>query len=432
MDKRTRRWNMLVPIWSLLAATLVSCATPTASPPNKAAGTATATIAAAPAPSATWQANTGSPDTTTLFVFAPSDPQIGYLCTGGRTERSKGPRLYKTSDGGKTWKAVATEPSGDLPCRVFIDAADPNDIFLQQVLEPGANFGPPLKKALWRSQDGGKTWRQLSVMSVDGWRSLAVVGARLVAEGDVFPNNSGGGERPCDPARHPGPTSDLWASDDGGMTWHSIGQAIERQQLTVEGMATMGTTVFAQADTLPKNACDRALPVSSLWKSTNGGTTWAKVALPACKLLSVSFAAKADGGGFAGVALAQGCNRAHPAMFDVLYSGDSGSTWTPLPAFAPLASTPVDANTGGPPNLAVTPSGAAVAEFTVLTDSGSPQTRIYLLRPGDTSPAWSAYAPGGASGNAPQWQTIHGTQGDGLWGLGYTLSGSPLAYLPLP
>lgn len=121
MVKRRCRWNALALIWSLLAVTLAGCVAPGAS------GSATATRPAAgaattPAPSASWQANVSAPDTTTSFTFAPSAPQIGYLCTGEPTQRIKGPRLYKTSDGGNTWKAVTTEPSGDLPCRVFVNA----------------------------------------------------------------------------------------------------------------------------------------------------------------------------------------------------------------------------------------------------------------------------------------------------------------------
>lgn len=268
---------------------------------------------------------------------------------------------------------------------------------------------------------------------MNGWKSLAVAGARLVAQGDFSPSGNTGGERPCDPSKHPGPASDLYASDDGGMTWHTIGQAIEQRHLVVEGMAMMGTTVFAQADTLPKNECDRTPAVSSLWKSGDAGATWNQIAIPECTLLSVSFTAKADGSGFAGVALAEGLDRAHPAAFGLLYSSDSGSTWTRLPAFAPLDGEPGDANTGNPPNLTATPSGAVLAEFDVLT-SNSSEARIYLLRPHDTSPAWSRYASGqpGVPGYVEQWQIVHGVQGNSHWGLGYTTSGSPLAYLPLP
>jgi hypothetical protein len=432
MNLHHSSWRTLALLWSLLAVTLGGCAvsgTP-ASGNNGAIRGATATTPAKSQPlSATWQANTSSPDSTTSFAFAPGSPETGYLCTGGSTQEIKGPRLYKTSDGGQTWKAVASEPLPDLPCRVFVDASAPSGLFLQQVLEPSANFGDPVKKALWRSQDGGKTWKQLPLPN-QGWVNLAVVGAHLIAQGPFTPSSSGG-ERPCDPAVHPGTATDIYASDDAGQTWRPIGQSIEQQNLLVDGMVAMGTSIFAQADSLPRNECDTTPPTSSLWKSIDGGTIWTKVLIPACTLVSLSFTAQTGGNGFAGVALATGLDHSHPTAFGVLYSDDSGATWSVLPAFTPSSGTPAASDTGNPPNLAISPSGAVIAEFTVL-DSGASDVAIYLLRPRGTAPAWTRYAPGSIGQNEAQWQVVHSSQGDRLWGLGYTLSGSPLAYLPLP
>jgi photosystem II stability/assembly factor-like uncharacterized protein len=427
-------WQLLALVWSLLAVTLGGCAvsgTPASGNGSIRGVTATATTPPrSQPPSATWQANTSSPDSTTSFAFEPGSPGTGYLCTGGSTQQTKGPRLYKTSDGGQNWKVVTTEPLPDLPCRVFIDASAPSDLFLQQVLEPSANFGDPVKKALWRSQDGGMTWKQLPLPNQGWWVNLVTVGTRLVAQGP-FTSTSGGGESPCNPAIHPSPATDVYVSDDGGLTWRPIGQSIEQQHLVVDGVVALGTSIFAQADSLPRNECDTTPTISSLWKSNDGGTTWTKVSMPACTLMSLSFTAQTGGGDFAGVALATGLDRSHPTTFGVLYSDDSGATWSVLPAFTPPHGTPAAADTGNPPNLAISPSGAVIAEFTVL-DSGTSDAAIYLLRPQGTAPTWMRYAPGSIGQNVAQWQVVHSGQGDQLWGLGYTLSGSPLAYLPLP
>jgi photosystem II stability/assembly factor-like uncharacterized protein len=433
MNLHNSRWKMLPVVWSLLALALGGCAVsgaPASGNGSITGLTPTATTPTSSQPlSASWQANASSPDSTTSFAFTPGSPGTGYLCTGGSTQQAKGPRLYKTSDGGQTWKAVATEPLPALPCRIFIDAGAPSDLFLQQVLEPSANFGDPVKKALWRSQDGGATWRQLPLPN-QGWVNLATVGTRLVAQGPFTPG-SGEGESPCDPALHPSQATDIYASDDGGLTWRPIGQSIEQQHLLIDGMVAIGTSIFAQADSLPRNECDTTPPISSLWKSVDGGTTWTKVSMPICTLISVSFTAQTGSSDFAGVALATGLDRTHPSAFGILYSDDSGATWSVLPAFSPPSGTPAAADTGNAPNLAIAPSGAVIAEFTVL-DSGASDSAIYLLRPQETAPTWMRYAPGSIGQNAAQWQVVHSTEGDRLWGLGYTLSGSPLAYLRLP
>jgi hypothetical protein len=276
------------------------------------------------------------------------------------------------------------------------------------------------------------TWKQLPLPN-HGWVNLAVVGARLVAQG-AFTPSSGGGESPCDPSVRPDQATDVYASDDGGQTWQPIGQSIEQQHLLVDGLAVMGTSIFAQADTLPKNQCDTTPTKSSLWKSGDGGATWSKVSMPACTLINLTFASSTGGSGFAGVALATGLESAHPTAFGILYSDDSGATWSVLPVFSPPHGTPAAADTGTPPSLAIAPSGAVIAEFTVLLDSGTGDAAIYLLHPQGTSSPWIRYAPGSIGQNAQteQWQVVHTVQGDRLWGLGYTLSGSPLAYLPLP
>jgi hypothetical protein len=226
----------------------------------------------------------------------------------------------------------------------------------------------------------------------------------------------------------PSPQSNLYASDDGGFTWHSIGQRIEQQQLTIVGMATSGTTIFALANALPKNECDTTPPTSSLWKSTDGGATWNKMTAPACMIISVSFTSQADGNGFFGVALVEHLDAAHPTAFSLLFSSDSGAIWTALPDFAPQNGTAAAADTGSAPNIAVTPSGAVIAEFTtLLKNPTTSDAEIYLLSPHGASPDWRHYA----SGHTEQWQVVHGEQLNGLWGLDNVLSGSPLAYLPL-
>ncbi len=197
----------------------------------------------------------------------------------------------------------------------------------------------------------------------------------------------------------------------------------------------MGATIFAQADTLPQNECDFTLPVSSLWRSGDGGATWTHATSPACRLAFVSFTEKADGSGFAGVALATGLDQAHPAAYGVLYSSDSGATWTALRAFTLPDGTPLDANLGSVPNLAVTSSGTVIAEYVVRSQTGD-DDQVYVLHPHDAAPAWSHYAPGtgamGPDGASGHWQVVHAAQGDQLWALDYLPSGSTLASLPVP
>jgi hypothetical protein len=61
-------------------------------------------------------------------------------------------------------------------------------------------------------------------------------------------------------------------SDDGGLTWHDIGQGIESQGYSPLEFAIAGNTLFASADTVPTNQCDYHT-TSALWQSTDGGNS---------------------------------------------------------------------------------------------------------------------------------------------------------------
>ena len=68
--------------------------------------------------------------------FAPSAPQTGYYCVDGSIPTTSSPWLYRSDDGGMTWLQLGgiaipsvAEP-GFFSCTVFVDAHDPNDVFI--------------------------------------------------------------------------------------------------------------------------------------------------------------------------------------------------------------------------------------------------------------------------------------------------------------
>ncbi len=367
--------------------------------PTKANVAATAT----PIKLANWQAAT-TPHATRSLQFALSNPSIAYLCAtdGATSEMGPLPRIYKSVDGAQTWSLLASAPTlqpiaDQVPtlaeCAVFVDGHNPQDVFFQQTqFEPvGAGFA--IARALYRSQDGGATWSQLTELDkTNGFAALAVFGSRLVAQ----PILSVYGASQCGPnPGMPRPSSLIDASDDGGQSWQPIGQSIVAAGYTPRAMAVAGVALFAIADKIPSGSC-QSPDSSALWRSNDGGATWTPTALTESGIQSVSFTARADGAGYYGLALAPSLDG---ASMRAIFSSDTGATWTPLPQL-PASSTPTPTFSG-----AVTASGDTL----IAVDDGG---TVYRCHASATTPRWTPFA----KGMSGQWQSI----GTTVWALDIT------------
>ena len=115
----------------------------------------------------------------TKIVVHPTNSDIVYVCVPGRlwsdsTERG----LYKTSDGGKTWTLILKGPNPSTGCSgVSLDPSNPDVVLagLWDFRRKGWTFrsggnGPDATSAsgLYRSEDGGATWKELTSASNPG------------------------------------------------------------------------------------------------------------------------------------------------------------------------------------------------------------------------------------------------------------------------
>ncbi len=94
------------------------------------------------------------------LAVAPSDPNVIYVGSGEGLQRpdlSVGDGVYKTTDGGRTWRHLGLREGQQIPA-ILIDPKDPNRVFVAVLGHP---YGPNPERGIYRSTDGGATWLQV-------------------------------------------------------------------------------------------------------------------------------------------------------------------------------------------------------------------------------------------------------------------------------
>jgi photosystem II stability/assembly factor-like uncharacterized protein len=150
-----------------------------------------------------------------------TDPNIVFIGMGEsciRGDIQPGDGVYKSTDAGKTWTHVGFGNS-DAISRIRIDPTNPNIVFVADFGQYGANSE---ERGIYKSTDGGKTWRRVLYkgpaaggidISIDRTNPKVIYAALWEAYRTEYQMSSGG------------PASGLYKSTDGGETWTDITRA---------------------------------------------------------------------------------------------------------------------------------------------------------------------------------------------------------------
>ena len=94
------------------------------------------------------------------IAVSPSDPNVIYVGMGESTIRidvSYGDGVYKSTDGGMTWKHCGLADTRHI-AKVRIHPKNPDLVYVAAL---GHAFGPNSERGIYRSKDGGATWQQI-------------------------------------------------------------------------------------------------------------------------------------------------------------------------------------------------------------------------------------------------------------------------------
>jgi photosystem II stability/assembly factor-like uncharacterized protein len=264
----------------------------------------------------TWQPIFDDQPTSSIgaIAVAPSNPNVIYVGSGEglhRPDLSVGDGVYKSTDAGKTWTHLGLRDGQQIP-QLAVDPKNPDRIF---VAVAGHPYGPNEERGLYRSVDGGKTFEKVlyrdenvgaSDVQIDPNNPEIVYAALWESregpwENGVFNGNGGGIFKSVDGGKtwrqltkglpdnivqanlaiapsasktlfaavRTKTISKLYRSDDGGETWHGTTDD-PRAGLGIGGAG--GDVPVVRFD--PKNPQIVYSTSIVCWKSTDGGKTW--------------------------------------------------------------------------------------------------------------------------------------------------------------
>jgi len=209
------------------------------------------------------------------LAVAPSDPKIIYAGTGEtdiREDLSSGNGVYKSTDGGSTWKHIGLEDTRQIS-RIAIDPQNPSIVYVGAL---GHVYGPSEDRGVYKSVDGGAHWaRVLSLGPEIGISDLAMCASapQLLFAGAWHTR------RPPWSAYAPvdGPGGGLYRSQDAGKTWARLdGNGLPEGDWGRVGVAVApdGKRVYALIEARKAEVKKPETKKSGLYRSDDGGNTW--------------------------------------------------------------------------------------------------------------------------------------------------------------
>jgi len=154
------------------------------------------------------------------LAVAPSNPNVIYVGSGEglrRPDLSTGDGIYKSTDAGRSWQHLGL-CDGQQIAAIIVDPHDANRLFVAVLGHP---YGPNPERGIFRSVDGGQSWSKVLYKDENtGGVDLAFDPANAQTVYAVMwasrrpPWTTGGAFN--------GPGSGLYKSTDGGTTWRQL------------------------------------------------------------------------------------------------------------------------------------------------------------------------------------------------------------------
>ena len=194
-----------------------------------------------------------------------SNPSTVWVGTGEGNPRnsiSLGEGMYKTIDGGKSWKKMGLEKTRNIH-RIIVDPSNPNTVYAGAIGNPYAEHP---ERGVFKTTNGGETWDKIlftndtsgvADMIIDPSNPNKLFVAMWQHRRTPWSLSSGG------------PGSGLYMTFDGGKNWKKLG---EKEGLPAGNLGRIGLAI-SRSNPNRVYALVEATK-NGLYKSDDGGQTW--------------------------------------------------------------------------------------------------------------------------------------------------------------
>ncbi len=224
-----------------------------------------------------WKTNDGGSNWTNIsdkyfgssigsVAVAPSDESVIYVGEGENTMRGNVSEglggMWRSEDGGKSWKNLGLREGRHI-IRIVIHPRNPDIVWVAVM---GHLFGPSTERGVFKTTDGGKSWRKVLYVNEQTGASDLVMEP---GNPNVFYAGTWRLIRTPYSLESGGEGSGLWKSTDGGETWKNISanKGLPKGVWGIVGVAVAPSNTD-RIYTIIENAN------GGLFSSADGGDTW--------------------------------------------------------------------------------------------------------------------------------------------------------------
>ncbi|MEA5111038.1 hypothetical protein SDC9_26461 [bioreactor metagenome] len=202
------------------------------------------------------------------LAMDPGNPNVIWAGTGENNHQRAlgyGDGVYKTIDGGKSWKNMGLKESR----QIGMIAIDPRNTDVVYVAAEGSVWGPGGERGLYKTTDGGKTWNKVLNISEHTGVNNVIMDPR---NPDVLYATAEQRRRHVFTKIGGGPESAIWKSTDAGANWEKLTSGLPSGDVGGIGIAISPVNpdyVFAIIEAAGESG--------GFFRSTDRGASWSKM-----------------------------------------------------------------------------------------------------------------------------------------------------------
>ena len=199
-----------------------------------------------------------------------SDANVVYVGMGEHAVRGvmthHGDGIYKSTDAGNTWKKMGLDATQHIS-RIVVHPNDPNNLL---VGAQGALYSKSKERGIYKSTDGGVTWK--NVLYINDQTGCAELSMNMNNPRIIYAAMWEHGRKPWQ-VMSGGPGSGLYKSTDGGDTWEKLTNGLPKEmgKMSIAVCRSNSDKVYALIES------DSEKEAGGLFVSDNAGASWRRV-----------------------------------------------------------------------------------------------------------------------------------------------------------